>query len=283
MSKVSIIIPLYNQGEFLKEAVDSALAQTYKDIEIIIVEDGSTDGKTPAIADTFKSDKVTVIHKENGGLANARNTGIEASKADFFVPLDSDDKIEEDFVEKTMKLMEESEKIGVVYTDQRFFGDENKLMPMKEYDFAFLLVKNHVSVCSLIRRKAYDDVKALNKSGYNPNMKFGYEDWDFWISVGEAGWEFRVVHEPLFVYRKRKTSMMSNTVKNHEFLIKQMMENHPESYAKHYKEAFVILQNILLDNDFLLRDLKDQRNDPTWLAKRLARKIFSKESKERSF
>ncbi|MEO6729265.1 MAG: glycosyltransferase family A protein [Candidatus Dojkabacteria bacterium] len=270
---VSIIIPLYNQGQFLEDSVNSALAQTYSNIEVIIVEDGSTDGKTPAIADKFQSEKVKVIHKENGGLPMARNTGIYESKAEFFVPLDADDKLDPKFIEKTMEVMTSNEKVGVVYTDQQFFGIENKIMSMREFDLGFQLVLNHVSVCSLIRRKAFEEVKTKNEYGYNPNMKFGYEEWDLYIGIAESGWEFKVIHEPLFLYRRRGNSMVSNTLKNHEILTEQMMKNHKETYMKYSAESFLALQKLYMDKVRTLEDLTKETTNTGWLLKRLVKSI----------
>jgi glycosyltransferase involved in cell wall biosynthesis len=271
---VSIVIPLYNQGEFLSDSVGSVLSQTYKNIEVIIVEDGSTDGTTPDIADKFQSNIVRVIHKKNEGLAMARNTGIEDSKGEFVIPLDADDKLDPTFVEKTISSIQENNNIAVVYTDQMFFGEENKIMEMKDFDFSYLLVQNHVSVCSLIRKSMFEKVKSVNGVGYNPNMKFGYEDWDFWISVGELGGEFRCVHEPLFHYRKRASSMSSNTLKNHEYLVSVMFENHKETFSKYQKEIYTLLQNLFFDREKSLADLRKETSSPLWLQKKFLKNIF---------
>ena len=92
MPKVSVIIPVYNVEQYLNRCIDSVLNQTYKDFEIILVDDGSTD-KSGEICDVYaeKDSRITVIHKENGGLSDARNFGIDAARGDFLTFLDSDD------------------------------------------------------------------------------------------------------------------------------------------------------------------------------------------------
>lgn len=266
-SLVSIIIPSYNDTKYLVDAISSALSQSYKDIEVIVVNDGSTNEEDKRFFNEFSNPSVRVITKTNEGLAAARNTGIKASKGEFFVPLDADDQIKPDFIEKLIVVMKDN--VGVAYSDQEFFGEENRLMPMKEFNFVDLLSQNHISVCSLVRREAYDEVLTKNLVGYNPNMVYGYEDWDFWISIAELGWEFRCIHEPLFMYRRRVDSMSSNTIKHHDYLIDQMIKNHPDSYAKYYKEVIIGLHKQVkvmnMANSSIQRDLRNN----SWLFKRI--------------
>jgi glycosyltransferase involved in cell wall biosynthesis len=268
---VSIIIPSYNDTRYLGDAISSALSQTYKNIEVIVVNDGSTNEEDIEFFKNYQNPKVKIISKSNEGLAIARNTGINESKGEFFVPLDSDDKIKPSFLEETMSLM--SEDVGVVYTDQEFFGVEDKVMPMKDFDFVYLLSRNHVSVCSLVRRSAYDEVVKVNYHGYNPNMKFGYEDWDLWISVAEQGWQFKCLHTPLFMYRKRDDSMSSSTIKNHDFLINQIVENHSDTYTKYSLDIIRNLQNLLVQQEMLNKNINKDSQNNGWLFKRMIKNI----------
>jgi glycosyltransferase involved in cell wall biosynthesis len=270
---VSIIIPSYNDTKYLTDAISSALSQTYTNTEIIVVNDGSNKPQDIEFFKNYSDPKVRVISKKNEGLAMARNTGIAESKGEFFVPLDADDMIKHDFISKTIAVALADESVGVVYTDQEWFGDEPLFMPMKEYNFADLLSQNHVSVCSLVRRSVYDKVKEANGFGYNPNMKFGYEDWDFWISVGEMGVKFKCVHEPLFRYRRRGNSMSSNTIKYHNFLVNQMFENHQETYAKHHKDVILKLQNLYKERYVYSKNLERDMKSKAWLAKKFLKNL----------
>lgn len=270
---VSIIIPSYNDTKYLVDALSSSLNQSYLNTEIIVVNDGSNKPEDIEFFKNYSNPKVKVINKKNEGLAMARNTAIAESKGEFFVPLDADDMISTDFISKTVRLAQENELIAVVYTDQEWFGDEALTMPMKEYNFVDLLSQNHISVCSLVRRSAYDEVKKRNGVGYNPNMKFGYEDWDFWISIGETGSEFKCIHEPLFKYRRRGDSMSSNTIRNHDYLIKQMIENHPETFSKHHKEVILKLQSLFKEREIYSKSLERDTKDGTWLIKKFFKNI----------
>lgn len=270
---VSIIIPCYNYGQFVQEAIDSALNQTYSNIEVIVVNDGSTDKLTNDFFNTYSHPKVKLVNQQNQGLPMARNNAISASSGKFFIPLDADDKLDKTFIEKTMDVIQTNANLGVVYTDQQFFGEENTIMPMKDFNFVDELVLNHVSVCSLINREVYNKVKEKNGFGYNPNMKYGYEDWDLWINIAELGYEFKCVHEPLFFYRKSKTSMMSNTIKKHDYLMNQLLDNHKESYLKYFKEAFVNLHLLYKDKELLSVDLQKQSKNNTWLVKRIIKNL----------
>lgn len=114
--KVSVIIPVYNVEKYLSRCVKSVMEQTYKDLEIILVDDGSTDN-SGKLCDDFasKDERIIVIHKENGGLSSARNVGIEAAKGDAFFFLDSDDYISVDCIKKMVSLMEsKSAEISIV-------------------------------------------------------------------------------------------------------------------------------------------------------------------------
>jgi glycosyltransferase involved in cell wall biosynthesis len=100
MSKVSVIMPCYNQGQYIDEAVDSVLTQTYQNYEIIIVNDGSTDEFTNEKLKNYNKPKTQVIHTANQGLSAARNNGIHASNGEFILPLDADDKIANTYLER---------------------------------------------------------------------------------------------------------------------------------------------------------------------------------------
>lgn len=270
---VSIIIPCYNYGHFIEGAINSCLNQTYKNIEIIVVNDGSTDELTNKFFSTYSNPLVKLFTTENQGLAKARNYAIANSNGEYFVPLDADDKIESSFIEKTIKVMLQNPKAGVVYTDQQFFGEENRVQVMLDFDFLTELYVNHVSVCSLVKREAYQEVLNKNSLGYNPNMLYGYEDWDFWIGLAELGWEFKCVHEPLFWYRKSSTSMMSKTEKNAEFLMEQLVKNHKETYSKYALEILPKIHGMYKEKEVYARSLEKDTKNKKWLVKRLIKQF----------
>ena len=132
---VSIIIPIYNVEKYLEECIESVIAQTYKHIEIILVDDGSPD-KCPEICDKYsqKYKNIAVIHKENGGLSDARNCGIESSKGEYILFLDSDDTIESNTIE-VMVNVAINEKVDVVIPDRYMKVFENSQRTTLCYHF----------------------------------------------------------------------------------------------------------------------------------------------------
>jgi GT2 family glycosyltransferase len=225
---VSVIIPCYGQAEYLPEAVRSVLSQTFTDWELIVVDDGSPDDTadvaTSLIA-AYPERHIRLIRQANAGLASARNAGIARSKGRYVLPLDADDMIAPSMLEQTVSLLERDQGVSIAYTDLQQFGGENEVIQAAEFDPHRLPEANHLSYCALYRREVWEAV-----GGYNPNMSFGYEDWDFWLGSLERGYGFRRVPEPLLLYRVRGESMYSNALKHDTVLRRQMRLNHPSAY-----------------------------------------------------
>ncbi|HNX59960.1 MAG TPA: glycosyltransferase family A protein, partial [Spirochaetota bacterium] len=125
MPKVSVIIPCYNQGIYVDEAVDSVLRQTFDDYEIIIVNDGSTDEITNEKLKSYCRPRTRVLTTENQGLAEARNTGIRNSSGVYILPLDADDVIAETYLEKAVAILDGNQKVGIVYSRAMLFGERS--------------------------------------------------------------------------------------------------------------------------------------------------------------
>lgn len=240
----TIVIPYfddetrYHQREFIDETITSVLAQTIQDFEIIIVNDGSCEEGTRALDRWRAYSNIKVIDKpQNEGLAMARNTGIEAAETRYVLPLDSGDKITSDYLEKTVPILEENPEIGIVYTDVRYFGAINQTWVLPDYNFELLPYQNIITCCALMRKIVWESVKRFNGYGYNPNMVYGWEDWEFWISCGELGWDGYHLSEPLFLYRKTGNKSMIDQANAHRVeLFAQIIENHPQLYGRLHPE-----------------------------------------------
>ena len=115
MKKVSVIMPCYNDGKYIKEAIASVEAQTYPEWELIIIDDGSDDKETIAIIDSIQNERIKIYHTKHLRPAGARNYGIEHANGVYILPVDSDDKIASTYMEKAVQKIESDDKIGVVY------------------------------------------------------------------------------------------------------------------------------------------------------------------------
>ncbi|CAN5507059.1 glycosyltransferase family A protein [soil metagenome] len=205
---VSIIIPCFNQGHFIMEALDSIdeNAISYP-VEIIIVNDGSTDPATNELLETLSlNSKYIVIKQHNMGLANARNTGIAVAKGNYILPLDADNKITPAYINKGLPFLI-SGTSDIVYGKPYFFGDVSKgrKFKSKPFNIYHLLEQNFIDACAIYRKEVW-----IKNNGYD-NNKFikVFEDWEFWINAWSNDFKFHFIDEQLFYYRMTGSSMMS--------------------------------------------------------------------------
>jgi glycosyltransferase involved in cell wall biosynthesis len=201
---VSIIIPTYNYGEYLHEAIESALKQTYQNVEVIVVDDGSTDN-TP---DIVKKYNVQTIVQNHLGLASARNNGIKSSKGSFFLCLDGDDKIAPQHIEETMKTMLKNPKTAFVTTGSKIWYEEtefeNIFMPRKIL-FRYSVFAGWVGALGtvLMRRAAFESLE----TGFDCTLP-AHEDLDLCFRLLK-NWRSGLVLAPLHWYR-RHTVLLSH-------------------------------------------------------------------------
>lgn len=207
-TKVSIIIPCHNSGNFLLEAIESCHRSIFSEFEIIVINDGSSEPETLDILTQIESlDKVSVYHQSNKGASAARNFGVGYSKGEFLLFLDSDNKIRPDYLTRAFELFLRNSQLGVVYSRPRFFGtvsNPEERFEVKSFNLDSLLAGNYIDMCSLVRKKAFLEVGAFDE---NQELFFG-EDWDLWIRIALSGWEFHFIDEILFDYRIRQESLM---------------------------------------------------------------------------
>lgn len=238
--KVSIIVPCFNQAKYLPETLDSVLAQTYLNWECVIVNDGSPDN-TEEIAKRYldKDARFRYVRQENKGLASARNTGISNSDGEYILPLDSDDIILPAYVEKAINRFLGYPKTKLVYCRAELFGVHNREWNMKDYSYDSIIWNNCIFCSALYKRVDYNST-----CGYNPNMKHGFEDWDFWLSLLKKDDIVYQIDEILFRYRTKNNSMVSNLIQNHvEEMYIQIYKNHKELYEPYmedYKNRVVL-------------------------------------------
>lgn len=254
MKKVSIIIPCYNQAGYVEEAVLSAINQTYQNIEIICVNDGSTDKTSEVIRMLVNKYKNIVFfdESENKGVVAARNFAIQACTGEYILPLDADDTIEPTYVEKAVKVLDENKNIGVVYCRAKIFGAEDKIWDLPAYNKESFLYRN-VVFCTALFRKS-DFVKA---GGYKANMEHGCEDYDLWLSFVELGLDVYQIDEILFNYRKHHNeSRTDSSIKNIHKIFKQIIKNHLDLYL----DNKYFIRKILTDTEGINIKKKKYKN-----------------------
>ena len=226
-SLISIIVPCYNSAPFLRETLDSVLNQTGTNWECIIVDNGSTDD-SKIIAEEFsrKDSRFVSILQPIRGVSAARNFGIAKSNGKYILPLDGDDLIAPTYLQKAAKILDENEKIKLVYCEVEFFGEWTGKWNLPSFSIKQMLFENIVFCTSLFRRSDFDKT-----NGYNEAMITGYEDWDFWLTLLNDDNDVFRIPEVLFYYRIRKSSR-NNSLDTDKLrtLRKQIFEHHKELY-----------------------------------------------------
>jgi glycosyltransferase involved in cell wall biosynthesis len=209
---VSVVIPTYNYGRFITDAIRSVLDQTRPPAEIIVVDDGSTD-ETRAVVNSF-ADEVRYIHQNNAGICAARNRGVSESTSELIAFLDADDIWEPTNLEKQVSRFEGDESIGLVHCAMREFDDETGETTRFHLEGGEDGVADNLLLWEgpviagpgggvTVSRKAFDQV-----GGFDTRMKVG-EDWDFCYRVARL-FKVAFVAEPLINYRNHKAASHRN-------------------------------------------------------------------------
>jgi glycosyltransferase involved in cell wall biosynthesis len=229
MARVSVIVPCRDDGAFVEEAVQSALDQTHPDLEVVVVDDGSTDPATRRLFDAWSRDGTRVLRLPPRGVSHARNAGIAAATGAYLLPLDADDRLEPTFVEKTLALLEATPEVGIAETEATLFGARDGPWPRPEFAMPQLLLGNTLLPCSLFRREDFARTR-----GYDPGLARGWEDFDFWLGLVELGLGAARVPEVLFRYRIRPGSRSHQmTAGDWRRAYSRILRNHPRLFARH--------------------------------------------------
>ncbi len=224
---ISIIIPAFNQGEYLEDALESCYNQTLQADEILVVNDGSTDD-SQEIAERYMfkefpmiESPVRVINQANKGLASARNTGIMNATGEYCFFLDADDILEETAIEKiTNEIFRSS--VDIIAPSFQEFGKSDREVILGQFNLDDLKVANRLGYFSAVKRSAL-----LECGGYNPRMKWGWEDWDLWFDLFKRGKSICVLQDILVRYRVKERSMIHTANEHGEELMAQIRKNHP--------------------------------------------------------
>ena len=234
---ISIIVPCYNQAQYLDEALESVLNQSYQNWECIIVDDGSPD-HTATISESWlaKDERFKYVKKINGGISSARNFGISKANGEFILPLDADDKIGSDYLKLAMNEFQNHPELKVVYTKAEKFGTESGTWNLPAFDISKLGLYNMI-FCSAVYRK----VDWERVGGYDVNMVLGLEDWEFWIALLKNGGNVCQLDYIGFYYRiKEKSRHADLDILDKKELYNYLSIKHADFYVKH-QGSFIAL------------------------------------------
>jgi glycosyltransferase involved in cell wall biosynthesis len=239
--ELSIIVPTWNDGVLLLEALASAERWAPAGAELLIVDDGSTDPETRAILERLRAQGYRVHSKPNGGLSSARNAGIERARGRFILPLDADNRLVGGFWEQALELLRTSSDVDVVYGDRKLFGALDEVLPAPEFDFERLLGGNQIDACALYRRELWSRV-----GGYDTVMT-GLEDWEYWIAIAKAGARFVRLPRVAFEYRLRGESLLAVSLRPavRRQLFARILDRHPELYHARVPAPVRLLSTLL--------------------------------------
>jgi glycosyltransferase involved in cell wall biosynthesis len=237
-STVSVVITCHNLGRYVAEALDSVLGQTFRDFEVILVDDGSTDVETVSTLRSLTRPQTRLVRIENRGLPGARNEGIRQSSGRLLCFLDADDLLEPTWLEKGVAFLNANLNVAFVSHWLRTFGDESGEWKPERCDLETLLTVNTVNGAALVRREPL-----LAVGGYDESLVHGCEDWDLWLTMVERGFCGAIIPEILFFYRRRADSMSRRMSLGDRplRLFEALVRKHEQSYRQHLS-AIVVAQ-----------------------------------------
>ena len=238
---VSVVMPCYNDSKYLKEAVDSVLGQSYPNVELIIIDDGSDDAATLAdLKELAKKDNVRVLFADHAGPSAARNFGIAQASGTYILPVDSDDKIAPDYIAKAVPVLQSDDNIGIVYCRAELFGERSGSWDLGDFSMAQMLVRNQIFVSALFRKADWQAV-----GGFAEQYKSGIEDYDFWLSILGLGRSVVRLDEVLFFYRIKpvsRTTKLTDDQSQADQMTKEIYSRHKALYEKHSAEYIEALR-----------------------------------------
>ncbi len=211
LPNITVIMPCYNYGHYIKDAIDSLKDSTYKKWNCIIVNDGSTDNSEDIILSLIKDDKrFTYIKQPNKGLSRTRNVGIRASNTKYILCLDPDDKISPTYIENGIKYLDKHDDCTLYYGKAKMFYDDGNEHDwnLPKYNYKQLVYCNCIYSSFIYRKSDYEKT-----GGYDEEMN-GYEDWEFLIRLLSDGKKVHMTDDIVFYYRRHKGSMDSTASKN---------------------------------------------------------------------
>ena len=260
---VSIVTPFYNGGKYIRQTYNCVINQTFPWFEWIIVDDGSTEESDVKLLEELSStdSRITVVHKQNGGISSARNYGIKKAKADLFIPLDCDDLIEPPFLEYCWWMMQKNKDAAWAYTDSVGFQNQEYIWK-KNFDPILLKTENHLTATSCIRKRVYEEI-----DGYSEVAKHYNEDWYFYLRLVAKGcFPVQAKNDLLFWYRRRDDGVLS------------IVDDLNKKNALNQKLIADMAQNVIEPNSPIIFPENSYNYEPPKISE-VNRKVFKHHSK----
>jgi glycosyltransferase involved in cell wall biosynthesis len=222
--RVAVVIPCFNDGATVEETVRSALERQER-VELVVVDDGSTDPETLRAFARLEADGIRVVHQANAGLGAARMAGVAATAAPYVLPLDADDILMPGSVGALADRLDADPRLGATWGCYQRFGDESTLQPTAPaLDAWHITHQNELPATALLRRSALAETPGWRLRG-------GYEDWDLWMSLAERGWKGCGADAVVYRYRRDGTRMAHEAVSRHAEIVAELRRLHPDLFA----------------------------------------------------
>lgn len=239
---ISIIIPTFNNERVIVESIESALQQSYQNIEVIVVDDGSTDKSATKIANYIKDiPNAKLIQQKNMGPSAARNNGFEHAKGEFLVFLDGDDRLHKEYIAECFKVFRRMPNIALVYSAAELFESGRGIWYVEEYQLENLLIDNSIPIYAMIRSAVFEEV-----GKFDVNLRYA-EDWELWIRILQKYEGVYKIPEVLYYYRKRreKNSLTDQRDKDktHDSYYEYIYDKHRKYYIANGLSLRVLLQS----------------------------------------
>lgn len=267
MPKVSVIVPSYNLGKYLPETLESLLAQTFRDWECLLVENGSSDNSLDIVHACCARDRrfVPVVFEQNQGVAAARNRGLELAEGEYVLFLDADDLITPDYMAAGVAALDADPSLTLVYGRAERFGAETR-WDLPPFSMETMLASNCLYISCFFRR--------AQAPRFDPSFRTGFEDWDFWLSLLEGTPSPKVLCLPAlcFRYRTRRGSRNAGvTDQALEGIRRQLWEKHKALYARYFCNPLETVEYRRLQRSFQ----KASRWSLVWKLRLLYRRLFA--------
>jgi glycosyltransferase involved in cell wall biosynthesis len=222
--RVAVVVACYNDGATLGEALATLEAQ--EPVELVVVNDGSTDPATVAVLEELRDRGVHVVDQSNTGLPGARMTGVGATSARFVYPLDADDGVAPGALARLADALDADPAAALAWGDQQLFGDFSLLSPRADSLDPWAITHiNGLPVSTMVRRSALAETGGWQLRG-------GYEDWDLWMALAERGHRGVHVGGPTQLYRIHGQRMLAETRSRHADQFGRLRERHPGLFAR---------------------------------------------------